>query len=248
MTQSAAPDERRLYGDLAWTWELFSKPEEYIEESERFAELVRQYSQIEPKTMLNLGSGAGCNDLTLKKHFQLTGADISEGMQQHAKARNPEVRYLIGDMRTLRLGESFDAVACFDSISYMQSEAELQAAFETAFVHLKPGGVFITYQENIPGRAKQNYTQVLTGASGDVELVYIENYYDPDPSDTTREGTYIYLIRRSGKQQIEIDHHISGIFPTDTWLDLLRKTGFEIKEVIDMFPEECVTFVYLKPR
>jgi len=237
-----------MYGDLAWAWPVFSSAEHYIDESERFAQLIRQYAGAEVKTLLNLGSGAGGNDYTLKKHFQVTGADISEGMQETAKRLNPEVRYLLGDMRSLRLDESFDAVVSFDSISYMQTKEELQAAFRTAFFHLKPGGVFLTYQENIPERFEQNHTKVQVGAAGDVEVAFIENSYDPDPADTTYECTFVYLIRRSGKLQIETDHHIFGLFGTETWLDLLRKTGFDVKAVLDKAPQECITFACVKPR
>ena len=246
---AACNDERRMYGDLAWAWPvLFGGPEGSVEETERFVSLVRRHAEIEVKTLLNLGSGAGGNDCTLKKHFQVTGIDLSEGMQETAKRQNPEVRYLLGDMRSLRLTESFDAVVSFDSIDYMQTEDELQAAFTTAFVHLKPGGVFVTYQEDIPGRFKQNHTKVHVGVAGDVELAFIENSYDPDTADTTYECTFIYLIRRSGKLEIETDHHVLGLLNTETWLDLLRKTGFEIRAVLDGEPEECITFVCVKPR
>src|SRR4030042_224682 len=107
----------------------------------------------------------------------------------------------------------------------MQTEDKLQAAFTTAFVHLKPGGVFVTYQEDIPGRFKQNHTRVHVGVAGDVELAFIENSYDPDTADTTYECTFIYLIRRSGKLKIETDHHVLGLLNTETWLELLRKNG-----------------------
>ncbi len=237
-----------MYGDLAWAWPVFSSAESYIEESERFARLIRQYAEIEVKSVLNLGSGAGGNDYTLKKHFEVTGADVSEGMQETAKRLNPQVRYLLADMRSLRLTERFDAVVSFDSISYMQTKEELQAAFTTAFLHLKPGGVFITYQESTPERFEQNHTRFQSGAAGDVELVFIENSYDPDPTDTTYESTFVYLIRRSGKLQIETDHHILGMFETETWLDLLRKTGFDIKAVLDEAPDWCITFACVKPR
>ena len=199
------------------------------------------------RTLLNLGSGAGRNDYTLKKRFQVTGVDISEGMQEIAKRLNPEVHYVLGDMRSLPLSQSFDAVVSFDSIDYMQTRDDLQAAFRTAFLHLKPGGVFVTYQEDIPGRFEQNHTKVHIGAAADVELVFIENSYDPDPTDTTYECTFVYLIRRSGRLQIETDQHILGLFETGTWLELLKKTGFDIKAVSDETPEEAITFVCVKP-
>ena len=247
MTAPSEEDQRRLYGDLAWTWPIVSAPETYVEESERFRALIRQHSQIEAETLLNLGCGGGHNDYTLKKHFRLTGVDVSEDMLGLARRRNPEVAYLSGDMRSVRLGEKFDAVVIFDSVSYMLTEEDLRAAFETAFVHVKPGGVFLTYQEIIPQAFKQNRVKHQVGADGDVEIVFIENSYDPDPSDSTIEATFVYLIRRGGTLQIETDRHLCGMFETQTWLALLRETGFDVREVPGKTPEDVTTFACVKP-
>jgi len=57
---------------------------------------------------------------------------------------NPEVTYSFGDMRNLRLGKTFDAVAIFDSINYMLTVEDLRAAFVTAYKHLKPVSVFFS--------------------------------------------------------------------------------------------------------
>ena len=59
MSDSPERDQRRLYGDLAWTWPLISAPETYIEESERFAALLREHSPRGVTTVLNLGCGGG---------------------------------------------------------------------------------------------------------------------------------------------------------------------------------------------
>jgi len=59
----------------------------------------------------------------------------------------------------------------------------------------------------------------------------MENNYDPDPADTSYETTFIYLIRRGGKLEIHSDHHLCGIFPLETWLQLLKQVGFEVKQM-----------------
>ena len=62
-------DERRLYGDLAWTWPIISPVEDYIEETELFSKLIKEHSTIEVNTLLHLGCGGGHNDYTFKKTF-----------------------------------------------------------------------------------------------------------------------------------------------------------------------------------
>lgn len=247
MSDSPERDQRRLYGDLAWTWPIISAPETYVEESDRFAALLREHSARPPETLLNLGCGAGHNDWTLKRHFRVAGVDVSEDMLALARRRNPEVDYRAGDMRTLRRDETFDAVVIFDSIDYMLTEDDLRAAFETAYHHLAPGGIFVTYQEIIPETFKQNHVQHQVSRRGEDEIVFIENYYDPDPTDTTIEGVFVYLIRRGGKLTIETDRHLCGVFPTEVWRRLLKEVGFDVRAVLDE-PHDVRTFVCAKPR
>lgn len=231
MKISSGKDERRLYGDLAWTWPIISPVENYIEETELYSKLIKKHSKIEVKTLLHLGCGGGHNDYTFKKHFKVTSVDISENMLTLAKKLNPEVNYQYGDMRTIRLEEKFGAVTILDSINYIKTVEDLQRTFITTYEHLKPGGVFLTFVEQITGQFKQNNTTCSTHSQGDVEITFIENYYDPDPTDTNYEATFIYLIRVGGKLEIYSDRHLCGIFKLETWLECLKATGFEVKQV-----------------
>jgi len=231
MKTSSGKDERRLYSDLAWTWPIISPVKDYTEETELFSKLIREHSKIEVKTLLHLGCGGGHNDYTFKKNFKVTSVDISEDMLALAKKLNPEVNYQYGDIRTIRLEERFNAVTILDSINYIKTVENLQKTFITAYEHLKPGGVFLTFVEQIAGQFKQNNTTRSTHSKDDVEITFIENYYDPDPTDTNYEATFIYLIRVGGKLEVHTDRHLCGIFKLETWLELLKATGFEVKQV-----------------
>jgi SAM-dependent methyltransferase len=191
--------ERRMYDDLAWLWPLMGQPDEedWIAEAEEFVNAIQRYSRIQARTLLNLGCGGGKNDFTLKKHFAVAGVDISENMLANARRLNPEIEYAVGDMRTVRLGRMFDAVIIADSIDYMLTEGDLRAAFFTAFAHLKSGGVFCTYAEVTRERFQQNETECSTYARGDVDIAFLNNSYDPDPTETTYESTFVWLIRRA---------------------------------------------------
>jgi len=231
MKNSSGKDEQRLYSDLAWTWPIISPVEDYIEETELFSKLIREHSKIEVKTLLHLGCGGGHNDYTFKKHFKVISVDISEDMLTLAKKLNPEVNYQYGDMRTIRLEERFDAVTILDSINYIRTVEALQKTFITAYEHLKPGGVFLTFVEKIAGQFKQNDTNYSTHTKDNIEITFIENYYDPEASDTSYETTFIYLIRVGGKLEVHTDQHLCGIFKLETWLELLKATGFEVEQV-----------------
>ena len=226
---SSPRDERRLYGDLVWVWPIMSPPEDYVEEGRKLSELIKERSQTGAKTLLHLGCGGGHNDHTLKEYFEVTGIDISQAMLELARRLNPEVEYHQGDMRSVRLNKTFDAVAGLDSLAYMTSQEELRGVFETAYIHLKPGGVFLALPEFTRERYQQNWTHSSSHSSGDTSVTYMENYYDPDPGGTVIEATFVYLIRRGGELEIETDHHLCGIFSIETWERLLTETGFEVE-------------------
>jgi ADP-ribose pyrophosphatase YjhB (NUDIX family)/SAM-dependent methyltransferase len=224
-------DQRRLYADMSWAWPLISQREDYVQEAEAFARQIRQRARIPVSTLLHLGCGGGHLDLTLKKYFNVSGVDVSQPMLDLAGQLNPEVNYFPGDMRSVRLEQTFDAAVIADSISYMLSEADLRSAFQTAYAHLKPGGVFCTYAGVTRQSFRQNDTHVSTHSGGGVDITFIENRYEPNPQDSTYESTFVYLIRREGSEgqlEIETDRHLGGLFDLEAWSRCLAETGFEV--------------------
>ncbi len=154
MTQSTDPEHRdaaprhRFYSDLAPWWPLISAPEEYAEEAAFAASLLRA-ANPPPRTVLELGSGGGSNAFHLKGEFDMTLVDLSEDMLAVSRRLNPECEHLLGDMRTLRLRRSFDAVFVHDAIDYMTTEADLRRAVGTAYEHCGVGGVAIFVPDDI---------------------------------------------------------------------------------------------------
>lgn len=226
-----AIDQRRLYNDLSWVWPIISTTDEYIEESELFAATIKQHARIPVKEILHLGCGGGFNDYTLKKHFQVTSVDLSQSMLANAQKLNPEITYIQGDMRSTRLNKTFDAVTILDSIAYMRSPGDIRQTYQTVYHHLKPGGIFLTIIEYSPHHFPQNHTSVETKQKDNTEVVFIENNYDPDPSDTTFEATFVFLVHQNQKQEVYTDRHILGLFPLETWVNLLKETPFHVQQL-----------------
>ena len=133
MTEPAAQEHdrdaepRRLYSDLASWWPLISPPEEYAGEAASAASLLRT-ANPPTRTVLELGSGGGNNAFHLKGEFEMTLVDLSDEMLAVSRQLNPECEHIRGDMRTLRLGRTFDAVFVHDAIDYMITEADLRRA------------------------------------------------------------------------------------------------------------------------
>lgn len=224
-------DTFRLYTDLAWLWPMWGDATaEYAHYCQHVAARIRQHASRPVTTLLDMGCGGGKNALNLKREFDVTGVDLSPAMLEQAKSLNPECRFVEGDIRTCRLGRTFDAVLMDDAISHMNCLADFVAAFRTAHAHLSPGGVLVVTPDVTTETFVQNRTTVASATSNGLDVVFIENVHDPDPADEQYETTILYLIRDHGRLRIETDRWTMGVFSHDTWRYVLRETGFEVHE------------------
>jgi SAM-dependent methyltransferase len=226
----------KLYEELSDWWPMISHPDDYAEEA---AEYVRRLGSV--RDVLELGSGGGNNASHMKQHFQLTLVEPSDGMRRHSQALNPECAHLPGDMRSVRLGRSFDAVFVHDAVCYMTTEEDLRAAMETISAHLLPGGLALvapdaTAETFVPGTGEHG----CDGADGR-SVRYLQ--WHLRLGETQSETHYAILLREaSGEVRMVHDRHVQGLFPTATWLRLFDAAGLtatvEERRLSDgVFPE-----------
>ena len=251
-SRSGSTDEARpprLYSDLAWVWPFVSPPEDYQEEVETFCTRFRRHGVPDGASVLHLGCGGGSIDVHLKRHFRVTGVDISPGMLAHARSLNPEVDYREGDIRNVRLGRTFGAVLLHDAVAYMTSPEDLRAAYATAAAHLEPGGLLVTLPEELRSNFQQNRVQNETHARVDCSVTTVQVDFDPDPSDTWFETTFVFFIRRMGQPlRVETDTHRVGLYYLDEVLAALWDAGFEPRVepwelTVDVQPGEEYTLI-----
>ncbi|HNY72461.1 MAG TPA: class I SAM-dependent methyltransferase [Syntrophales bacterium] len=243
-------DTCHLYTDLAWLWPMWGDAAtEYAHYCKHVTGLIRRHAKRPANTLLNIGCGGGKNVLNLKHEFNVTGLDVSSAMLEQAKALNPDCTFVQGDMRTCRLGRTFDAVMMDDAISHMNCRADFEAAFRTAYAHLNPGGVMIATPDVTIETFRQNRTTTTRATRDGLDVVFVENVYDPDPADDQYETTILYMIRDHGRLRIETEHWTMGIFSLDTWRQVLREAGFEVHEGrYDTGEDEYTVFTCVKPE
>jgi ubiquinone/menaquinone biosynthesis C-methylase UbiE len=203
------------YNVLAWTEDWLADPAEYEDEVMVYVDLIKRTAAEPPSTLLHLGSGAGGHDSIFKRHFAVTGVDLSLGMLNKARVAHPDIDYLEGDMRTLRLNRQFDAVVIPDSIDYMASQDDLWLAIKTAVAHLKNSGVLLVVAKT--EETFQNNNFAYTGEKDGVHVTLLENNYINPFRPNTYEATFVYLIRQQGELTIQIDHQVLGLFSQATW-------------------------------
>ncbi len=100
-------------------------------------------------SVLDLGCGTGGHLIPLvQAGYLVTGVDLSPEMVgiavQKAAAVGIEPTLVVGDVREIDLGRTFDAViSMFAVVGYQLSNSDLAAMFAVARRHLDVGGVFV---------------------------------------------------------------------------------------------------------
>ncbi len=218
-----------MYDDLAHLWHLFSGPEEYVEEVETFRARLGRHGVPDGGSVLHLGSGGGSVDCNLKRWYRVTGVDISPRMVEQARALNPEVEYVEGDIRDVRLSRTFDAVLVHDAISYMTTVEELRAVYRTAAAHLRAGGLMLALPEELTERLPHLEATAETRTSGGTILTVLETHFDADPGDNRHENVYVFLVREGDDLRVVLDRHVVGDFTLEQFLDAIRSAGFSAR-------------------
>jgi SAM-dependent methyltransferase len=222
-----------LYRELVPWYRLLDPAKDHADEAAAYQAALERACSPRAETLLELGSGAGHNALYLKRRFRCTLADLSEDMLGLSRQLNPECEHHQGDMRTLRLGKTFDTVLIHDAIMYMTNLEDLRAAVRTAFVHTRPGGSALfapdyvrdTFHEDSDLHAEQE-------ADGSRALRCLAWSWDPDPQDDTFITEYAFLLRDGTTVTAVHDRHMEGLFSKATWLDVLTGAGFQEVELV----------------
>lgn len=228
----------KLYDELAHLWPLLSPPSDYeAEAASVLRAMLESWGDDGPshrRAVLELGAGGGHTLHYLAAHFDTTAVDLSQPMLDNCRRLSPSTRCIVGDMRDVRPGETFDGVLIHDAIDYLTSEADIAATMATAGAILSRGGVLIvapTYTEETFADHEQAGD---SNADQRTQVHYVSHVRRTAPGANTFELAMVILIRESNAAgattlRIEEDRHTCGLFPAATWVRLMEAAGFEVR-------------------
>ena len=225
----SAPPLPRLYAGLAAWWPLFSPPEEQAGEATWIMNALVEALGRRPGAILDLGSGGGNIASHLAPHARMTLVDLSPAMVEVSRHLIPNAEHVAGDMRSVRLGKTFDAVMINDAIMYMTTARDLIAALATARAHLGADGALVVLPDHI---AETFEPRVQSGGhdarDGSARgLRYIAWAHAPKIGTTTHDLDFAILLRLAdGRVEVFHDHHQFGLFPRDAWREAFVSAGF----------------------
>ena len=229
---SGTEQEYRLYRDLADWWPLISPKEEYTAEA-RYLAAVLAAAGTGIHQVLDLGSGGGHMAVHLRDDFQVTMVDISAEMLAVSERLNPGSEHIQGDMRSVRLARSFDAVLVHDAIDYITTGQDLRQVIDTAFAHCRPGGLALF----TPDHTAETFRPSAGGGGGGDDgtgrrASFRERTSDPDPSDDWILAEYEFTLREAdGTVRVVTEAHRLGSFSRGAWLRLLAAAGFAARSL-----------------
>ena len=98
----------------------------------------------ESSTVLDLGCGMGepIIPYLLEQGFDVTGVDGSEKLINLAIKRHPKAKFIISDMRDIKLNQKFDFVIAWHSFFHL-SQNDQRGMFKTFSNHLNDGGILL---------------------------------------------------------------------------------------------------------
>ncbi len=235
------PGDYRIYTDLADWWPLISPPREYTQEAAYLASVIDattataavatggSRAQTAAPEVLDLGSGGGHVAVHLANKYRLTLVDLSGQMLAVSRQLNPGCVHRQGDMRTVRLGRTFDAVLVHDAIDYVIAAGDLRQVITTAAVHCRPGGVALF----VPDYIKDTFAELTGSGGGGVDAAgrtasFSERTWDPDPADDWVQADYEFTLREAdGHQAVVRESHRLSAFSREMWMSLLAEAGFD---------------------
>ncbi|HEU4366811.1 MAG TPA: class I SAM-dependent methyltransferase [Methylomirabilota bacterium] len=197
-------------------------------------EAFRRYLPAPPGSALDVGCGTGRDLAALATTVaECWGIDLLESNVAYARAVRPQLRVAVGDMRTARLGRTFDVVTSLgNALSYALTDADLARTADTYAVHARPGALLVLdalnarayldgagFRERIEARVD---TPELTATT--VSLHALDR--------AARRLTRTRVWRIPGRADVE-DYAEYRLLDPDELRTVLGRAGFEVVGLYD---------------
>ncbi len=131
-----------MYDEFANIYDKVMRDTPYDDWIEYYQKLFKKM-QVNPKLILDMGCGTG--NITVRLDacgYDMIGLDASAAMLSYAKEKNPDILYLLMDMKDFELYGTVDAiVSALDSMNYITDD--IDKVFRLVYNYLNPGGIFI---------------------------------------------------------------------------------------------------------
>ncbi|MFI6030769.1 class I SAM-dependent methyltransferase [Amycolatopsis magusensis] len=186
-------------------------------------------------SVLDLGCGTARDLAALAGTSDRVGVDLQPQLIEHARRQHADLDLRVGDLRTVRLGRTFDTILCLgNSLAYVHDNDDIRAAFTTFAAHAHPGTVLIIITQIAPSAS-------ITPARGRIDAAGIhaevttEHHWDARTQIATLHRTWQLddgalerdLIQRRVlfPRELELYATLAGFTPLALFTDPHNDTG-----------------------
>jgi SAM-dependent methyltransferase len=192
---------------------------------------------------LDLGCGTGGHAVPLaERGYVVVGVDRSPEMLRRAAAHGSAAHFELGDIASVQLPQTFDAVLMmFAVLGYQVRNADVQAALAAARRHLRPGGLLfgdVWYGPAVLAQRPSERVKVIDTPGGG-QVIRVASS-DLDSLRNTCTVRYRLWRVEEGRVSAEVDEEHPmryffapelELFLTDAGFELLRLGAFPTFEV-----------------
>ncbi len=227
-----------MYARSADVYDLLyagSGVKDYAGEADQLDAIVRARNPA-ARSLLDVACGTGLHLRFLRGRYVVEGIDLSPDMIAVARSRLPDVQLRVGDMRTVDLGRTFDAVTClFSSIGYVTEPAELRETVRRFAAHLNPGGVLVFDGWLRPEAWIDGFVPEPEVVS-DGETTVIRLPVNARDGRITEFDMH-HLVRNAEGVEYFVEHHRLALTPTEEYVAAVEDAGLGAEVLPDYLPD-----------
>ena len=214
-----------MYEQLAEIYDLINAGIPY----EREYKLLQSLVDIsDDKSLLDVGCGTGEHIHFFPESYDIFGLDYSKGMLDIARAKNPHINFMHGDMRDFELGRKFGVVSCLGSaLQYNLTLEDLERSIKNLLEHADDYVIFdVRYciDKWIDGYVKD---KTYENDSIIVRESWVSNRVDEVYS--VWEPKFEVKNKLTGESFEYMDYHKIRLFSIQEIHDILTRLGYSYR-------------------
>ncbi len=158
--------------------------------------LNQSRSQL-PYTVLDAGCGTGRMSIELaRRGFDIVGVDLDEVMLTQARAKAPHLDWRLGDLSTIKLDKSFDAIVLAGNVMIYLTPGTEAATLANLAAQLNPGGLLIAAFELTPPSWSKLTLAVYDQLTAAVGLALVTRWSTWEQATWSAKDNYAVSVHR----------------------------------------------------
>src|SRR4051812_29998297 len=221
------------YEEIASVYDAFTCAHDY----DRFLDVIERIAcshGLAGRDVLDVACGTGKSFMPLlRRNYRITACDLSPAMVRRAREKSSGlVGVFVADMRALPELGCFDLITCLDdSLNYLLTDAELDAAMSGMSRLLRPGGVLV-FDVNTLRTYRSAFAQTFAAEQDGVFFCWRgETSSDFEQGGQATATLEAFVAKPSDQWTRHCSRHIQRHHPRPTIGRLAGAAGLDLLEV-----------------